>query len=376
MSPFSARRALRSGLTAVALIAAGLIAAGCGDSANDDSSSGSDRSASTQTNASGLPDLSGKTITYLGFGGSNDEAMQNTIFADFEKATGAKVVLDSPTDYKKVEAQVQSGNVQYDIVDGDPYVMDPQCGDQWEHLTGVDVSAIDPAFETDSDCTVADSGYYLQIAYSTEDFDSGKGPQTCADFFDTAKFPGKRAIWSYVEASAAIECAAIAAGADPAKPYPIDLDAAIAKLESIKGDLVLYESSADAVDKMQNGDVAMGVYTARMTSEAVNTEAKVESSKAWIGRFFGSFGIPKGAPNANAAKALLNYMAQKDVNPQWLEASGGGVSNVTTPIQINNDAGVLPAAEEINKIATVVDWKWWAKNDPDVVKRFSALTTG
>jgi putative spermidine/putrescine transport system substrate-binding protein len=363
----------RSGASSalVAFAAAGLLAGGCGSS--DSTSDGMSSSAATRPG--GLPKLDGQTISYLGFGGSTDEAFQKTIFADFEKKTGAKVVLDSPTDYKKLQAQVQSGNVQYDIVDGDPYVMDPQCGDQWERLTGVDTSAVDPAFKSSSDCTVADYGYYLQIAYDSKAFGKN-GPRTCQDFFDTTKFPGKRAIWSYVEASAAVECAAIAAGANPKDPYPIDLDKAFAKLTSIKGDLVTYNSSSDAVDKMQNGDVAMSLVTARMVAEALNTQAPVAVSKAWIGRFWGSFGVPKGAPHAEAAKALLDYMARKDVNPRWLKESGGGVSNVTEPIQTANGAGNLPTPAEIERIAMSVDWKWWAAHDAKVTERFAALTTG
>ena len=356
-------------LLAVALALASLVAAGCGEDNDGGAASGE------AADASGLPDLEGTTLTYLGFGGSTDEAFQETVFARFEEATGAKVVLDSPTDYKKVEAQVESGNVQYDIVDGDPYVMDPQCGDRWEHLTGVSTDTMDPAFESDSDCTVADYGYYLQIAWSTNAFPDG-GPQTCADFFDTGKYPGKRAIWSYYQASAAVECAAIAAGADPKDPYPIDVDAAFDKLASIKGDLVLYESSADAVDKLQNDDVAVALVTGRMVAEAINGGASVEASHAWIGRFWGSFGIPKGAPNKEAAEALLGYLAREDVNAAWLEESGGGVSNVTTPIQTANGAGNLPSPEDIDRIATNVDWTWWAENDPDINERFTALTTG
>jgi putative spermidine/putrescine transport system substrate-binding protein len=356
-----------------ALLGVAAVAGGCG--AEEESASEARTDVAKSAAANELPRLEGKTITFIGFGGSTDEAFDKTIFAEFEKRTGAKVVLDSPTDYKKIEAQVSSGNVQYDVVDGDPYIMDPECGKQWEELEGIDPSVFVPAFKPGSACTVPDYGYYQQIAVDLEKFNED-GPKTCQDFFDAKKFPGKRAIWSYVEASAALECAAIAAGADPKNPYPLDIDAAIDKLEGLGKDLVLYDSSADAVDKMQNGDVAMGLFTARMVAEATATDATFKASPDWIGRFYGTFGIPKGAPNADAARALLRFISDKEVNPTWLGASGGGVSNVTSPLQLANKAGNLPEAEQIDGIAMNVDWAWWAENDADAVKRFQAATTG
>jgi putative spermidine/putrescine transport system substrate-binding protein len=280
------------------------------------------------------------------------------------------VILDEPTDYTKVATQVETGNVQYDIVDGDPYVMDPACGTEWEPLD-VDARAVDPELETNSECTVPDYQYFYVIGYDEEAFGED-GPKTCEDFFNTEEFPGKRAVWSYY-VSAVVECAAIAAGGDPQEPYPVDIDAAFTELESIKDELVVYDSSATAVDQMQNQDVAMGIYSARMMSEATSNGAPFVASDEWFMRAVGSFGIPKGAPNADAANALLDYLMQKDVNAQWLADATGGVGNVTDPVEVKDPEDVIPDDLESGPL---MDWEWWAENDPEVSERFNAVATG
>ena len=291
-------------LLCVILLVATAAVVGCG---GDDSSSGS--STPAKTTASGLPDLSGQTISYLGFGGSLDEAMKREWFEPFEQATGAKVVLSSPTDYKKVETQVKSGNVTYDLVDGDPYVINPQCGELWEPVTA-DLSSVAEPYRPASRCGVPDYVYGYTIASDSTKFPDG-APQTCQDFFDTTKYPGKRGVWSYY-VSSILECAAIADGADPKNPYPIDIDKAFAKLDTIKDDLVIYDTEAQAADDMQNGDFAVGIVTPRMLFEA--TGSSFRPSREWGARAYGAFGIPKGAPHAEAAQALLSYLIAPEVN--------------------------------------------------------------
>jgi putative spermidine/putrescine transport system substrate-binding protein len=354
-------------LGALTLLAA-MFVAGCGGG-------GSSSSEPVKTTASGDLDLSGQTISYLGFGGSLDEAMQKEWFEPFEEATGAKVVISSPTDYKKVETQVESGNVTYDIVDGDPYVIDPGCGTTWQPLT-TDLGKVEPQYRPESKCGVPDYVYGYTIASDSEAFPDG-GPQTCPEFFDTEKFPGKRGVWSYY-VSGILECAAISAGADPKDPYPLDIDKAFAELEKIKDDLVIYDTEAQAADDMLNGDFATGIVTPRMLFEAEGSSF-VPSSK-WGVRAFGTFGIPKGAPHAAAAQELLDFLIEPELNRKMTYnnvpvygSPTGGPTNPTVPPDLSP---IKPSSKEFAAIAMDVDWKWWAENDPTVSGKWINYATG
>lgn len=368
----SARRNTRVSLGAVGVAAMLAFAAGCGSSSSSDSGTGSAAgSASTQ---GGAASLDGTTLSYLGFGGGIDDAIKQQLMDPFSKRTGAEFILDQPTDYKKIEAQVKSGNVSYDIVDGDPYVIDGECGTTFEPLD-VDLSQVKRQFRPLSKCGVPDLVFGIVLAYDKNEFPNG-GPQTCPDFFDTEKYPGKRALWSYY-VSGILECAAIAAGADPKDPYPIDLEKAFAKLESIKDEVVFYDTTAQAVDGMENRDAAMGLYVARAVVDASKAGAPFVASNAWAARVYGAFGVPKGAPNKVAAERWLNEIMKKQNYGEGLAPVYGSPLGGTMP------ADADPVSKQLNAVvgtisenAMDVDWKWWVDNVGPAGQRFTDFATG
>src|ERR1700724_2135702 len=89
-------------------------------------------------------------------------------------------------------------------------------------------------------------------------------PKTWADFFNTKKFPGKRGVFNYV-VGGGLEAASLADGATPSTLYPLNVNRAIAKLKTIKPDIVFYNSLGQSVEQLLAGNVAM--------SEVWNTRA-------------------------------------------------------------------------------------------------------
>jgi putative spermidine/putrescine transport system substrate-binding protein len=341
------------------------VIAGCGG--GDSGSSGG-----------GSGDLKGTTITYLGFGGTTDETMKKVWFEPFEQETGAKVVLESPTDYKKIQIQQQSNNVTYDLVDGDAFITDPGCGKDWETI---DVPNIDSAlsqYKPQSDCTAPDYVYSYVIAYSPEKFPNG-GPQTCEDFFDTEKFPGKRQLWSYYYGSAP-ECAAVAAGADVKNPYPLDQDAVTSQLESIKDDITLFDTSQQAIDAMNNNDAVMGIYTTRMILAANEAGANWKIAEGWSSTGSGTFAIPKGAPNKEGAQQLLDFIMDPENNPKFAEAlpAYGSVTKAEAPKSAASleTPFLASGSKEILQAGSLIDWAWWAENDKAFSQKWASATTG
>ena len=58
-----------------------------------------------------------ESINFVSWGGSTQDAQTEAWALPFTGKTGIKVIQDGPTDYGKLKAMVESGNVQWDIVD-------------------------------------------------------------------------------------------------------------------------------------------------------------------------------------------------------------------------------------------------------------------
>src|SRR5262245_7219543 len=55
-------------------------------------------------------------LVFVGFGGSYQEGQTKALFEPFEKETGIKVVQTTGVDIAKLRAQVQSKNVEWDLI--------------------------------------------------------------------------------------------------------------------------------------------------------------------------------------------------------------------------------------------------------------------
>jgi putative spermidine/putrescine transport system substrate-binding protein len=96
-----------------------------------------------------------------------------------------------------------------------------------------------------TDYRVPDITYGVVLAYNTDVLGAGNVPAGWADYFDTAKFPGKRGAWDYSEGGM-FEFALLADGVAPDALYPLDLERATAKLNTNKDDIVFWQTGAES----------------------------------------------------------------------------------------------------------------------------------
>src|SRR5215475_9567555 len=92
------------------------------------------------------------TIVFTSWGGTTQDAQKKDWAEPFAKSDGVTIKQDGPTDYGKLKAMVESGNVAWDVVDveGDFAVAAAKAG----LLEPLDFSVVkkdelDPRFVTD-----------------------------------------------------------------------------------------------------------------------------------------------------------------------------------------------------------------------------------
>src|SRR5258707_4010255 len=169
-----------------------------------------------------IPDIlkgSGE-VRIAGFGGTMNEAQLKAYYEPFEKISGIKVRAFPGSDPTKIKAMVETGNVEWDMAQlSRGSIMNLQKrGDYFEKI---DYDIVDPGvdaayrFEYGLEMLV-----WAQVLAYRKDALKGAVPAGWADFWDTKKFPGDRAM---VGTSAGgwpeLEFALMAAGVPADKLY-------------------------------------------------------------------------------------------------------------------------------------------------------------
>jgi len=268
-------------------------------------------SGGTTSVACNPPRQEGVTLTFVSFGGAYQEAQRKAWLEPYTALTGVQFQEDEGSSNATIKAQVEAGQVTWDVVDvGNDFGLEANAA----LLEELDYSII-PLDEVNPDLgpskwRVPDITYGVVLAYNTEKT-GGQVPAGWADFFDTTKFPGKRGMWDYSEGGI-FEVALMADGVAPADLYQngqgLDLERATKKLDTIKDDIVFWTSGAQSQELIGSGEVAMTpIWNGRGWS-AKNVDNKPVEMQ-WNQQIVTAdyFVVPKGSPNKDAAMTFIAY---------------------------------------------------------------------
>jgi len=273
------------------------------------------------------PKQDGVTLAFTSFGGVYQEAQKKAWLDPYTALTGVQFVTDENSSNATIKAQVEAGQVTWDVVDvGNDFGLE---GNK-DLLEPLDYTLI-PRDEMNqdlgvSDWRVPDITYGVALAYNT-DATAGKVPEGWVDYFDTTKFPGKRGAWDYSE-SGMLEFALMADGVKPADLYPLDLERATKKLDTIKDDLVFWTSGAESQELIGSGEVAMTMIWNGRGWSAKNIDKKPVEIQ-WNQQIVTAdyLVVPKGSPNKDAAMKFIAYASCAENNGKPSEYIPYGPTN-------------------------------------------------
>jgi putative spermidine/putrescine transport system substrate-binding protein len=352
------------------LIVLALASFGCGD---DDTGPGQPGDAAASETKG---DLSGVDLTLVTFGGDLANAVETAWIDPFEADTGAKVEMTEPTDYAKLKVQVESGNVDTDLAYADAFFVQANCGTIFEPLdTSKLVDAgIDERYIT-NDCGLPDILASWQIVYDRKQV-GGDPPSGWSDFFDTGKYPGKRGIWNFVQGGA-LEAALLADGVQPDDLYPLDLDRAFRKLDTIKDDIVWTETTGQLTEQLVNEQVALQLTAGGRAYFAAKDGADIAPVYDQQILFWDNTAVVKGSPDAEAAKQFLYSVAGPERQARMTELTSYG--NTSTRAKPKLDALLetyLSTSPEVQESAVLLDQEYWAEHFEEANERWTEWQTG
>lgn len=314
------------------------------------------------------------TLIVNTWGGPTVEKMHRAWYGDFPDATGIQLAPTSVPDIAKLKIMAQVDNVEWDVVDfeGNQMLMAmkddllvPIDYDQLFSLVPQD--QLDEAVLTEFG--VGSTAFSTVIAWNTEVF--AEGPQTWAEFFDTEKFKGRRAL--YAQPKPALEIALMADGVAPNEIYPMDLDRAFAALDKIGPKVDLWVEKSSQWDVLiQNREVDL------MGSSLSRTMAQIEAGEPYALTFNESiveqsyWTIPKGAPNEADAQKLVAWMMRKEGAKASLELLPYyGMANTAVYADLSPETlAKLPGSPENSKNSHHIDAEWWLANAEETQTRW------
>ena len=335
-------------LTGVSLVAAAGLLAGCAGPA--------------EPTDPGIGDP--VTITYVGYGGAGQEAQIQAWQVPYTQAhPNITFVNTSPPDVAQVKAQVEAGAVLWDVLATAPYAAEQNCGTLFEPLEiELTVPEEDLVPGSVGECYTANWINASPMAYRTDAFPNG-GPETIEDFFDVEKFPGQRGFVTNLQ-NGILEYAAIAGGADPENLYPLDVDAALDELETIRSVTTFAPNvgalqqavAAGQVDVFFAPDSRLVPLMKEGTDITIVWDVTVASINA--------FAVPKGSTKKEAVEAFLASVMEPGPVAKISELLGVAPINLKAELNLDEFASKVEVYNpEVNPGITVLqDIPWYTKN--------------
>ncbi|RJG13591.1 extracellular solute-binding protein [Pseudomonas cavernicola] len=313
--------------------------------------------------------MAADSLNFVSWGGSTQDAQKQAWAEPFGKSTGIQVVQDGPTDYGKLKAMVESGNVQWDVVDVEAdFALRAASEGLIEPLdfTQIQRDKIDPRFV--SDHGVGSFFFSFVLGYNQGKL-GGKEPQDWSALFDTKTYPGKRALYKW-PSPGVLELALLADGVAPDKLYPLDLDRAFKKLDTIKPDIVWWGGGAQSQQLLASGEASLGqfwngrVYALQQDGAPVGVSWKQNLVMADF------LVIPKGAKNKAAAMKFLANASSAKGQAEFANLTAYAPVNLDSVSQLKPElAPNLPTAYAKDQIT--LDFAYWAKNGPAIATRWN-----
>jgi putative spermidine/putrescine transport system substrate-binding protein len=292
----------------------------------------------------------GQKVVFASWGGVYQDAQKQAFCEPFAKAAGASVIQDGPVDYGKLRAMLESGKPTWDVVDVTiDFLYSGAADNLFEKIdtSAVDVKRIDPKYLHENG--VGDIVWSYNLGYSKTNLKDGKYPTTWADLFDLQKFPGRRMLRDRV--SPMLEIALMADGVPADKIYPIDVERAFKKLDTIKKQSIFWTTNSQSQQLLVDGEVSLGVIINGRLYDAVKKGANLGMEWNQHIQSVDYLVVPKNAPNRAVAMALINQMTTKEAQAK--------VANIMALAPTNPEAFAL--------IDDAV--KPWLTTNPDYAKK-------
>jgi putative spermidine/putrescine transport system substrate-binding protein len=316
-----------------------------------------------------------RPITAFVFGGAWKKAMVAAFGDPFTQKTGIPITYQEPYSWAKVRAMHEANAQQIDVLSGGGAEI--VLAGRQNMITPIDWSIVDRSVLSERQLRRPNviGGYTLSmvVCYNKKKWPGDHHPKSWADFWDVAKFPGRRAVrrtppvWT-------VDAALKADGVKDSEFYPINLDRAFRSLDRIKPHVKAWWSdNAQAQQLMEQEEVDLITMMNGRATESINNGAPFEivwnegisegDSNGWL--------APIGCPNRLGAMKFLDFVGRPEPQAAFARLLFYAPLNPRAYDLLEPSiARQLPTYPDNERVAHVMDSEWWADNLSQVQRRF------
>ena len=308
------------------------------------------------------------------------EALDKVFIHPFSAATGIPVQSASwEGGLDTLRAQLKAPDNTWDLVLVDADELASGCSEglfeklDWSAIGGKDHYLSQAV----SDCGVGANVASTVLAWDRDKFPAAP---SWSDFWDVAKYPGKRGLHRGVHGN--LEFALMADGLAPGDVYKVlgtseGVDRAFRKLDQLKPYIVWWQDDAEAAHILATGDVLM---TSASASDItmVNRNERRNFGLQWAASLYEvqSWVVLKGSPNLRTALQLLYFMGTPAIEGRSVLVSGdGGLAKGANDWPNPEVAQISPTAPANLNAGVRIDAGFWHDNQPKLRQRFDSWLT-
>ena len=310
-------------------------------------------------------------LVFVGFGGSYQDGQTKALFEPFEKETGIKVVQTTGVDLAKLRAQVQSKNVEWDLIsipDRLRYTAVREGLLQKLDYKVINAKEVMPELVTEH--AVGCVTIPMLLTYSTKVYPTAdKAPKTWQDFWDAKKIPGPRGL--YNAPTYILEFALIADGVPKDKLYPLDVARAFKSLDRVKPAVkVWWTQFPQPGVLLKSGEISMTPWTRSISFVlegeplGISYEGAALTFEAWV--------VPTSAPNGENAMKFINFALQAKPQAELTKYIAFGPTNKGAMQHVNPKLQPLLSSNPYNiKKGFFLSGDWWGPNLDKVTEQWN-----
>lgn len=297
-------------------------------------------------------------------GGAYADAERAACWEPFTRLTSIEVQPVEGFGTSQVKAQVDSGNVEWDVVSFD-YSNVLTLLKQGDYFEPVDYSLVDVANIDEAQRHEFAMGHVAigtVMNYRTDAL-GGKVPQSYADFWDLEAFPGPRNWMSgAMGISPFLEGALLADGVPMDQLYPLDIKRALDSLSKIRDNIVkFWESGAQSAQLMADNETVLGVaWNGRIAAiEDDGAPVAIQWNQAMLQ--YDNWAVLKGARNKENAMKYIAFCSMPVPQARLsLLIPYGFVNRKAADLIPASRLDRLPTAPQHADKVFTSDSEWWA----------------